>query len=246
MRALAAKDMLGVWETARGYHPVDQALALLAAAWPERSRDELAALPLGQRDGLLLALRQATFGDRLPGRVHCPRCRQELQLELFCSSFLTLTDRDPDQDKARDLERDGFRVRLRPLDSFDLAAAAGAGDAAGARRLLLKRCATALRPDGKSADSGELPAAVSEAAAGALLAADPRAEILLDLRCPDCAHSWQALLDIVRMLWAEIAAQARRLLHEVHALASAYGWSEADILALSPARRGAYLRMLGS
>ena len=39
---------------------------------------------------------------------------------------------------------------------------------------------------------------------------------------------------------------ARRLLPEVHALASSYGWSEKEILALSPARRRSYIALLGA
>ena len=47
-------------------------------------------------------------------------------------------------------------------------------------------------------------------------------------------------------LWDEVDVRARRLLDEVHALAGAYGWSEQRILALSEARRRAYLdRVLG-
>ena len=43
---------------------------------------------------------------------------------------------------------------------------------------------------------------------------------------------------------AGASARAGALLHEVHRLASAYGWSEAQILALSPARRAQYLALV--
>jgi hypothetical protein len=36
--------------------------------------------------------------------------------------------------------------------------------------------------------------------------------------------------------------RARRFLDEVHVLARAYGWAEAEILRLSEARRSAYLQ----
>jgi hypothetical protein len=52
------------------------------------------------------------------------------------------------------------------------------------------------------------------------------------------------MFDIGAFLWEEIAAQARRLLREVHTLARAYGWREADILVMSAARRQAYLEMV--
>jgi hypothetical protein len=42
----------------------------------------------------------------------------------------------------------------------------------------------------------------------------------------------------------ELNAAATRLLHDVHTLASAYGWSEGDILAMSEARRARYVAMV--
>ena len=82
-------------------------------------------------------------------------------------------------------------------------------------------------------------------AAGELLsAADPLAETNLALDCPSCGHQWNDVLDIGSFVWAEIEARARRLMSEVHALATAYGWSERETLSLSPARRAGYLRMV--
>ena len=45
--------------------------------------------------------------------------------------------------------------------------------------------------------------------------------------------------------WLEIDAWARRTLRDVHALASAYAWSERDVLALSPTRRTLYRELCG-
>ena len=40
-------------------------------------------------------------------------------------------------------------------------------------------------------------------------------------------------------------AQASALMRDVHALATSYGWSEADVLDLSPRRRAVYLDLAG-
>src|SRR5262249_55645931 len=66
------------------------------------------------------------------------------------------------------------------------------------------------------------------------------------LRAPACGHGWQADLDVGAFVLAEVDAHAARLLGEVHGLAHAYGWSEADILALSTARRRRYLELAWS
>jgi hypothetical protein len=70
-----------------------------------------------------------------------------------------------------------------------------------------------------------------------------QAEIRIALTCPDCGYRWNELFDIVSFFWTEIDAWARRLLREVHVLASAYGWNEHDILSLSPVRRQIYLAL---
>ena len=73
---------------------------------------------------------------------------------------------------------------------------------------------------------------------------DPQANLQLDLSCPACGHRWQVLFDIGSFFWSELNAWAQRLLAEVHVLASAYGWREADILNLSPSRRQFYLGLI--
>jgi hypothetical protein len=77
-----------------------------------------------------------------------------------------------------------------------------------------------------------------------MAAADPAAEIRIALRCPSCGHEHDQALDIATFLWAEIAALAKRLLREVHALASAYGWTEEQVLSMSAARRSLYMEMV--
>lgn len=238
MRALAAADILQIWETAHRYHPVDQALALLIAAEPEYSRDELAALPLGDRDRHLLTLRQLSFGDRLNACSECPHCNEWVEFDFACSTLHSGADKS----QERAVQLDDYTLRVRPLNSFDVAAAASAADVPAARRILLRRCVIDAQHCGVAVDTDALPETVSTAVAEAASAADPKAELLLDLACPACGHRWQARVDIAHILWAEVAARAQRLLTEVHLLARAYGWREADILGLSAARRGSYLQ----
>lgn len=237
MRALAAAEVLHLWETAHRCHPLDQALALLMAAEPGRSRDDLAVLPIGRRDAGLLALRQATFGDRMNGCSTCPRCGAEVEFEIACSALHAPAGEV--QECA--FQAHGYHLRVRPLTSFDLAAAATAGQVSAARCELLRRCVIEARCGDAVVSADMLPEAVSDAVAEAALAADPQAELLLDLTCPECEQRWQAAVDIANILWAEVADRAQRLLMEVHLLARAYGWREADILGMTEVRRAGYL-----
>jgi hypothetical protein len=72
---------------------------------------------------------------------------------------------------------------------------------------------------------------------------DPGAVTELRLSCPACGRDYVVSFDIASFLWSEIEAKAPRLLLEVHDLASAYGWAEAEILALAPWRRSFYRAM---
>ncbi len=239
MRALTVSEIIRLWETAYRYHPVDRALSMLQPVLPDQSRDELAALSIGQRDGLLLALRRATFGDVLPGVNQCPVCASLVEFELSCQSLQSgATPPHPEQ-----LTEGGYKLMIRPLNSFDLADVAMAATESESHTVLLQRCVSEAFYQDQPVEPGALPMEIEERIAATALAADAQAETLLDVSCPDCQHRWQSVLDIAHVLWLEISARAQRLLHEVHVLAKAYGWHEAEILELSAERRAAYLQM---
>jgi hypothetical protein len=240
MPGLPAAVTLDLWEGAEGLRPVERALALAAAAGPPAEPGELAALPLGRRDARLLRLRTALAGETLEATAACPSCGEVVE---FAADAGALLARDEAPALPEPVQRDGFVVRWRPPDSRDVAAAAEAGDEPGADRVLLARCITsATGPDG-AVDGPALPAAVRRAVAEAMTAADPLAEVLVDVACPACEGAFVADLDVAGFVWAEIREEARRVLREVDVLARAYGWTEDDVVSLSPGRRAAYLRL---
>jgi hypothetical protein len=89
----------------------------------------------------------------------------------------------------------------------------------------------------------ELPEAAFAALDEALAAADPQADLELGVECPSCGERSSTRFDIGSFLWAELEHFAVRTLREIHVLASAYGWSESQILELG-ARRRLYLELL--
>lgn len=240
MRHLSAYDLLGVWEAGEDRHPLDRALILLDAACPELTWDELAALSVGQRDARLLTLRERAFGPTLNGFVECPRCAERLEFDVAVADLRVAAE---PEEEAQELVTDGLALRFRLPDSRDLAAALDCQDPAAARSLLVQRCVLEASRDGVPVAHSELPDEAITGLARRMDECDLQAEVLLDLRCPACDHAWQALFDIATFFWAELAAQAKRLLGEVHTLARAYGWREADILSMSARRRQFYLEM---
>src|SRR5262249_27126413 len=141
------------------------------------------------------------------------------------------------------LEVDGYRVAFRLPASGDLVALSRATDRAAARSMLLDRCVLEAERSGERTNAASLPEHVVAAVAAGVAAADPQADVERDLSCPACAHAWRSAFDVAGFFWQEIHAWAKSMLRSVHALARAYGWREADVLALSPTRRQIYLEL---
>jgi hypothetical protein len=244
---LPASLLLEAWERGRDASPGEQGLLLLSVAHPEQPAAALAGWTVGRRDAALLLLRERVFGPRLAALADCPQCNEPLEMELDVSAILVSAPEATNDRFA--LEWGGYRVAYRLPTAGDLAALdsqTSARDGGQARaRWLIERCIVQV----EGGQGAGLPAAVLDvleaAMAEAVVSADPQAEVELALTCPACGTQWQAPFDIVSFLWQELDAWADRLLGEVHVLASHYGWSEREILALSPWRRQRYLDRIG-
>ncbi|MBV9786844.1 MAG: phage baseplate protein [Chloroflexi bacterium] len=243
MRGLSKQDLLQIWEIGLHQHPVDRALTILAAVLPALPWEELAALSMGQRDGYLLAAWEHTFGDRLESYAECPQCAERLEFPLSAAA-LRASAQPEEIEPVQGWTVNEYAIQFRLPNSYDLAAIVACADPARAHDLLLSRCVLEVTRDGQSIATDALPATMVSRIAERITVCDPLAEVLLNLECPACARRWQTQFDIAAFFWSELTATARRLLREVHALARAYGWREADILALSAARRQFYLDMV--
>lgn len=243
MRALEAAELLKVWERGLGAAPARAVMPLLSAACPEISPQQLSRLTIGERDGLLLSQREWVFGPQLEAFDPCPACGERLEFTLTVQSLRAVpavTDASGlGQGTTLSIEVGDYQVEFRPPTVGDIQEAANL-------RELLERCVISSTRAGEPAAVDQLPAQVVEAINQAMAAADPQGETELGLSCPACRHQWTATFDIAAFLWEELNAWAQQTLLEVHQLATAYGWSEADILALSPERRKAYLAMIGA
>lgn len=232
-----------VWEHGANQRPSQRALALLAAACAEDTPlDRLARLSIGQRDEHLLRLRERTFGPRLAAISACPACNEVLGFEVNAADIRVAPASGPAEPIA--LTQADYEVHFRLPNSLDLTTVDPNADRQASGQHLLGRCVTSARRRGADVPPEELPPEIVAAVSERMAEADPQADVQLDLSCPQCEHRWHTPLDIVSFFWSEINALALRLLQDVHALATAYGWSEADILGMTPARRQAYLELI--
>jgi uncharacterized protein (UPF0212 family) len=249
MHGLSARELLYVWEVALQQHSVDRALTILAMALPEMLRDELLTLSVGGRDAHLLTVRERTFGSQLAGFAECPACQKQLEFAFNMADIRAVPQTEGAINRtftheAYEVTIEGYNLSFRLPNSLDLAQTARCGDVVAARNLLVQRCVLQAYRNSVEVEVAILPEQVVVGLAERMGESDPQAEVELNLSCPVCGQSWSVMFDIVSFFWSEICVQAKRLLREVHTLARAYGWREADILSMSTARRQFYLEMV--
>lgn len=247
MRALTNAEILSVWE--RGWQATapQRAVLLLAAACPEKEPGELAACSIGRRDAQLLELRGVMFGRRIVSLTKCPQCGENVELEFNVDDFAApppVDEADNVAASAAAIVAEGYEVRFRLPDSLDQMAIAEAPDAATAQRTLLSRCVTSAQRAGAEVSTERLPALVLTKMTERMAELDPLASVFLAVTCAACGGQWRTLFDVCDFFWRELSWCAQRLLQEVHLLAAAYGWSEAEILSLGATRRSLYLEMV--
>lgn len=239
MQTLSAAALLNAWERGAAQTSVHRALLLLALIHPDLPLNVLAALPLTERDAQLVALRERLFGAQVRSVAACPKCAEPLELafdvrDVYAPSVAA-------QAEIVVVTNEGT-LTCRMLTSADLLALEAVRDKSAARKELAKRCIVGSGCDGALVLSDGVLADIETH----LQQAHAEADAQLALHCPACHHEWQMAFDIAAFLWSEVNDWAVRLLRDVHMLARAYGWREADVLAMSARRRGLYLQLLGA
>ncbi len=215
---LSAAEALALVERGADADRMTRAVLLHDAARP--GADGRSA-PLGDLDRAAWALRRASIGGVAEAQADCGSCGAVLEIVL--PDAFAPPPRAADHARVAHDGRD-WRVRLPCADDF-------AGGALRVERLA----------DGAPwTDDAFL--AKAEAA---LDAADPGMDLRLSLTCAECGAAVEAPFDAAAFFWRELETLERRLIGEVALLAAAFGWSEAEILALPPRRRALYLAEAG-
>lgn len=228
--------LLEAWESGAGLPPPARTAALLCAEGRTPDADAALDLDLGTAARLAGASLTDSFGPRADLVVTCPACSEVLQadIEVPLDSGQD-SEHGPGDVSTPDVsavEVDGWLVRLPTLR--ELASVHGLPDAAGRLR---SWCVARVRPDAAQPSDERLDDAMSSLAGLGLLDGE--------VTCPGCGTAFTAGLDLGVLLWDQVRTRAPQILSDVAVLARAYGWSEDSILALSDARRTAYLSLVG-
>jgi hypothetical protein len=229
MQNPTSAQLLHAWEIASQESAVRRPATWLSHSFGW-SRHSLESLHLGERNRLVLQARALLFGERMTGLFDCKSCLAKVEFEV---PYLALVQSPTPAMKSVQVEGDGFQIVAKLLTVGDLESSAGASSP---RSVLFE----------KSLEQGKWEEHQFEAVVAktgeSLAVADPLAHISFDLECPTCGQKSSPRFDPWTYLWEELVVWAHRLFDQVHVLASAYGWTESEVLSLPASRRMAYLQ----
>lgn len=222
--------------------------ALLLSAWCEGAGDSahrqignlLATLlpdavleqdTLGQRNRRMLQLHAALFARAIEARVACPECATQNEFAVPCDQMLAAPIAEADA--IVELAVDGGTARFRQPRLADIAASANDNDH---KASLVGRCCLEGATD--------LSASEVDALAAQYEALDPLANIIIGTPCAQCGSAISATVELADFVSSDIGRLVDGLLRDIDCIASAYGWSEAEVLALPSDRRARYVAMI--
>ena len=245
MTVPSGPELLDTWEAGLAASDADRALLLHALARPSLDTSRLLSTPVGARDADLLTLRAVLFGELAQVGSAASAAPRSSSSRWTSVELLTRDGPTEDADEPIQVALGEWTVRFRLPTSADLLAV-GQSAPAEARSLLMERCVVAVIRDAQPATAADLPRRGAGKSWQRRWPRPTRTRIYSSTpRARPAATTLPRSSTPASFVWAELDAWARGTLVEVHLLASTYGWTEPEVLSLSPRRRRHYLELAG-
>jgi hypothetical protein len=229
-RSPEAAALLNAWEQALSQPRPERAPSLLVSLGWVDDANTLTTTTIGSTDTRLFALRELLFGPTLACVVSCPECGETIEFGARCGDLVTAGG----QHGGAPVTVLGGPLLCRLPVNGDIHRL-NRNPAQASPRTLLQMCLLGELATLDAVSDGDCDRAVAQ-----LADADPGACVEMAIDCP-CSYSWIEEFDIRSYLMSELTDWAVRSLRDIHQLASRYGWSESDILRMSPWRKQIYL-----
>jgi hypothetical protein len=189
-------------------------------------------LPVGDAESLLLALRATVAGEAIRAELTCPNggCRARIDLSFSTAGYLR--HRRPRQVRTLAASGEWLRETNGGDAAFRIPTLRDQVEVCGHREPaaeLARRCML-----------GEPSPRTRKRIERLLDAIAPTLSDYVEGRCPDCGTAVEVYFDVEQFVLRELREAAADVIDDVHLLASQYGWSESDIVALPRSRRSAY------
>lgn len=240
MKQLSAEELLMEWENSLPLPLIDRSLNLLSRL-TGAGYATVARWSVGERDALLLEFREWLFGEKLLNLSACPSCGTQVEWEIQIPDIRAHSP-VPEPGTRRFQHQSGpYLIDFRLPDSLDMKDALFSPEKMADPLKTVARCIVGAGKSGTETDPAALPPEILEEIGDRMGEEDPLSLITMELHCPSCYKQWEATFDIMHYLWKEIDSWAQKMLRDVASLAKAFGWSEKEILRMTPSRRNLYL-----
>jgi hypothetical protein len=231
--------LLRAWEAGGSVSPAARGAVLCDAAGMTPTLDAALDLSLDELASALARMYRSEFGTTAQGLLTCDSCGDVLDVEVPLG---LLADAPASERETVLTTPSGRVVRLRVPTTRDVLEASERDDLLAA---LVERCVadaatavptTTLQEPLEDADLTAVDSRL-QTLAGA-------AAVTVSATCPSCGAVLSAPVDVADFVWERVQQHAPALLADIADLARTFGWTEDEILALSPLRRSAYLAMV--
>lgn len=245
MKNLSSAIWLNLWEQGASNSPLHFSIYTISETFPEIDVAKALSLPIGIRDSLLILIRSNIFGNTFTNIAQCPRCGEKIEWEQHSDNFEIGKPEDLLVKERYEFENGEYTISFRLPNTKDILNLENAAEGY-AEEQLLNNCLLKVNLADKTIPTSDIPNEIVANLLTCMEKEDRLADINFSLHCPACSHAWNNNFDIVQYFWTEINAWANRMMYEIGVIASNFGWSEKQILDLSPKRRQIYLEMIGA
>lgn len=246
MRNFSERRLLELWEGSERKSPLYFSLLIICEFYPELSFEKVLQLPIGVRDILIFKIRKELLGDEMTGYTSCPQCGEKVEWKMKYLDFgFPFEPGIPDK-IYHSFQKGRYRITYRlpnSSDSFEMLKNRNNSDN---YNYLISECIQEVILNKKAVQNAELPNDILEKVFEQMELKDEFANIRISVVCPACKNQWESIFDVVDYFWMEVNSLTNRILSEIGILAYSFGWSEKEILDLTPERRRTYIEMLNA
>ena len=231
-------------------------IGTLADVTPDIVRELL----VGDKDYLVLKLRQITTGDRVDAILVCPsaQCGEKIDMDFNLSqvpihqgnvsSHVVTVSLEGQQENEGGGGDKQHQVKFRLPNTGDQEALAPliVQNETSAENALLGRCIQEIDGSAKAdaVDVSKLPPWMRMKLEETMAELAPHVDFELEATCPECGQAFSFPFHISQFFLDEIRVSLDELYQEVHFLAFYYKWSESEILSMTRQKRQKYLALL--
>ena len=190
---------------------------------------EVANLTPWDRDQLLAMVYKRIYGSKIESTIKCRQCGENFDMDFGLDDLVESLSPTSCETLGVTLQGESYfqlgeGIGFRLPTGEDECAVIGLSPKE-AKEALLARCVQGgLEVDTLAEYSGAIQSTME--------ALSPLVDVELDAQCAECGHGQRVHFDMQHYLLSSIQGERKRLMQEIHALASNYGWSLSEILNL--------------